>query len=281
MSRFKPDPEIAKAKREAAAAALEAGVAAIHNSDDFASFLRKQARFHKYSFGNVMLILSQRPDATCVAGFRQWQAMNRQVRKGAKGITIIVPMTKKVEDAATGDVERKMFFGTGSVFDISDTDGEALDAGIEYTRISSETRVDLWPRIVAAVEAAGLKISMAADEPAQNGAYGFYRASERKIWIAPTLALDARCKTLLHEWAHSLDERQTGDHRGERETVAEGAAYVAAQYFALDTGDESFAYVAQWAASPATMKAALGEVQHIAAKMIDAIEAAVEAEAAA
>jgi N-terminal domain of anti-restriction factor ArdC len=49
-------------------------------------------RFHKYSFGNVLLIARARPDATYVAGYRAWNALGRYVRKGEKGILILAPI---------------------------------------------------------------------------------------------------------------------------------------------------------------------------------------------
>ncbi len=52
---------------------LEAGVEAIQTSEDFKRYLRTAATFHAYSPNNVLLILSQRPDATCVAGYKTWQ----------------------------------------------------------------------------------------------------------------------------------------------------------------------------------------------------------------
>ena len=61
---------------------LEAGVAAIQTSDDFTRYLRTAATFHQYSPNNVLLILSQRPDATRVAGYKTWQSLGRQVKKG-------------------------------------------------------------------------------------------------------------------------------------------------------------------------------------------------------
>src|SRR6476620_6606823 len=71
---------------------LEQAVSAIHDSDTFRSYLDAQARFHSYSFGNVLLILSQKPDATRVAGYQTWKQLGRQVRRGERGIRIIVPI---------------------------------------------------------------------------------------------------------------------------------------------------------------------------------------------
>jgi hypothetical protein len=50
------------------------------------------SRFHRYSFGNVMLIMFQRPSATCVAGFNTWKSLARYVKKGEKGITVLAPI---------------------------------------------------------------------------------------------------------------------------------------------------------------------------------------------
>jgi hypothetical protein len=106
-------------------ARLEQAVGAIQDSDSFRAYLDVQARFHRYSWSNVALIFAQRPDATQVAGYNAWLKMHRYVRRGEKAIKIVVPMTKKVE-GEDGEPERKLIFGTGNVFDVSQTDGEPL-----------------------------------------------------------------------------------------------------------------------------------------------------------
>ncbi|MHB1612665.1 MAG: ArdC family protein, partial [Sulfobacillus sp.] len=57
------------------------------------------AQFPKYSPGNALLILSQRPDATMVAGFHAWQKLDRHVMKGEHGMTIIAPVVRRKESA--------------------------------------------------------------------------------------------------------------------------------------------------------------------------------------
>src|SRR5215204_709938 len=59
------------------------------------------SRFHRYSHGNVLLIMSQRPDATQVAGYHTWRRVGRQVKRGAKAIAIWCPILKRIEDAET------------------------------------------------------------------------------------------------------------------------------------------------------------------------------------
>ncbi len=88
---------------------LTAQVEQLVGSGEWLRFLTFVGSFHTYSLTNVLLILAQRPDASLVAGFRQWQAKGRQVRKGERSIKIRGFSTKKVTetDTETGDeVER-------------------------------------------------------------------------------------------------------------------------------------------------------------------------------
>ena len=65
------------------------GVRALVTGEDWAAWLRLAARFPGWSFTNIMLIASQRPAATMVAGYQEWQARGRQVRKGEPGIQVL------------------------------------------------------------------------------------------------------------------------------------------------------------------------------------------------
>jgi len=104
---------------------LEQSVAEIHDSTSFRHYLDAQPRFHQYSFGNVALIMAQRPDATRIAGYTTWLKLHRYVKKGERAIKIIVPMYS-VDKDELGEEYQRRFFGNGHVFDISQTDGEPL-----------------------------------------------------------------------------------------------------------------------------------------------------------
>jgi hypothetical protein len=43
---------------------------------------------------NCLLILTQRPGATQVAGFHVWKALGRSAMKGAKGTAIFAPLCR-------------------------------------------------------------------------------------------------------------------------------------------------------------------------------------------
>ena len=66
---------------------LEAGQSSV-----LTQYLGAMAKFRNYSFGNIMLIARQKPDATNVAGLRTWNSLGRFVRRGEKGIFILAPM---------------------------------------------------------------------------------------------------------------------------------------------------------------------------------------------
>ena len=105
---------------------IEAG-----KSETLRQYLKAMGRFHRYSVGNAILIGLQKADATHVAGFRAWQRLGRQVKKGEHGIAIMAPVVyrkRTQQDGSDGDAEHEMIatFKTAYVFDISQTDGKPL-----------------------------------------------------------------------------------------------------------------------------------------------------------
>jgi len=88
------------------------------------------ARFRRYSWHNVMLIASQKPNATHIAGFHAWHKLGRFVRKGEKGILILAPIIRKKAEknghAEPDESSTAIGFRAAYVFDISQTDGQPL-----------------------------------------------------------------------------------------------------------------------------------------------------------
>ena len=127
--------ERAQERMQQALTLLEEGIGSILDSESFARYLRAMSRFHHYSAHNVALILAQRPEATRVAGYRAWQRLGRQVRKGEKGLVILVPLVKRIRSEPDGgdseqeESEERIVtrFGVGYVFDVAQTDGERIE----------------------------------------------------------------------------------------------------------------------------------------------------------
>src|SRR5215469_1196225 len=116
--------EITNRATEHLVRALESGP-----SQALTAYLKAIARFHRYSLQNVLLITSQKPTASYVAGFRTWNELGRFVRKGEKGLMILAPIVRRKTDDQE-DCEETSHSITGfraaHIFDISQTDGQAL-----------------------------------------------------------------------------------------------------------------------------------------------------------
>ena len=133
-------------------AALEAG-----QSESLKSYLAVMARFHRYSWGNCLMIHFQRPNATHVAGFQAWLKLKRIVRKGEKGIVILAPMVgriKAAEELSEDQTTRLFGFRAAHVFDLSQTDGEPLP---EFATVHGDPG-DLIQRLTEFVGARGIAI---------------------------------------------------------------------------------------------------------------------------
>jgi len=114
--------------------AVEQLIAALNEgrSETLTQYLAAIGRFHRYSLRNVMLIASQKPAATHVAGFHTWHKLGRFVKKGEKGILILAPIVRRKNESAeqneTDESSTAVGFRAAYVFDISQTDGQELPA---------------------------------------------------------------------------------------------------------------------------------------------------------
>ncbi len=250
-------------------ARLEEAVAAIQDSESFRRYLDIQARFHNYSFGNTLLIHLQRPDATQVAGFRAWRKLDRTVKRGEKGIAIVVPHVRRRQgDDGTDEEKRITGFGTGYVFDVQQTDGEPLPT-IDVPVLDGEQGLELYDRLADLAAAEGVSLSCRPAEVMPGEVLGYYTPRERRIVVREAAPLQM-VKTLAHELAHHYTGL-TDASRSEHETAAESVAYIVCAHHGLDSGARSFPYVATWSQDPAVFKQMLGTIQRVSAQIIDAL----------
>ena len=264
-----------------AAQRLEQGVDALLESDNFARYLRAMARFHNYSWGNVLLIVSQRPDASRVAGYRTWQALDRQVKRGERGITILVPRVRRIADAPEDDQATNdraegavVSFGTGYVFDIAQTEGAELPTPpvVEALATATDRGAALYDALVRWLERQGVAVQVSDDLGEANGAY----APRRKVVLVNRrlIGADQAAKTLAHEAAHYAASHTPDMPPADVESVAEGSAYVIAAHFGLDSQGYSFGYIAQWAQDKTVLRRNLAAIQKTAQAVIDGLESA-------
>ncbi len=257
-------------------AMILAGVEACRNTVEWQRWLKACSHFHSYSFGNVMLIMSQRKDATQVAGFHAWRQLGRSVKKGETGIKILCPRRFQREDA-DGEIVRGISgFTVGYIFDISQTDGADLPARPTATMTTGDDR-GLLLQARAAAERLGCTITTERPATTSAAAQGSYNPQLARIFIDPSYPPAAQASTLIHELAHHLmtPYRRTDkiDHATE-EIIVESAAYIVCQHAGLDTSSESFAYVATWAGTRPAEEIAtcLTNAQRVARQIIDTID---------
>lgn len=251
---------------------LSAGVAELTDSDRWRRHLDFQSKFHRYSFGNVMLIVSQCPVATNVAGFRTWAKLGRHVRKGQKAIWVLAPMmTTRSSDGPSDDDRAIRGFKYVPVFDISQTDGE--DRPEVCSRLTGDDPGACFSRLIGVARVLGYTVGDAELGPGTNGLCSF---DLRRIEVEVRNSPAQRTKTLAHEVAHAILHEGQRD-RALAELEAESTAYVVCQQFGLDSGAYSFGYVATWAGGGdqaiSQIKASCGHIQRAATFMIDSVTA--------
>lgn len=245
---------------------LEDAVGAIQDSDSFRRWLDISSRFHNYSLGNQLLIAMQRPDATYVAGFHAWLKLGRHVLKGEKGIKIMVPLARKITNDE-GDEERRVTgFGTGHVFDVSQTDGEPLPT-LEVPTLDGDVGAELWDGLSGFAASRGVSVNVVDPGELPRDTMGYYMPATKGI-VVGAYGQRQRTKTLAHELGHHIARV---DDRAENECIAEGIAYVVCAHFGVDTGERSFPYVASWAKDKAVLRTVLGTIQSASATLIEGV----------
>ena len=259
---------------------LVQGFDEIAESDGFQRYLEVMSRFHEYSYGNVLMIMSQRPDATRVAGYRRWQQLGRQVRAGERGIRIYVPYRTRIDDSqsdleaeddrdnATQYVTRG--FGIRSVFDISQTEGEPLPEPPMPRDLEGESPASFWlaEQLRDYLEDQGVLLQLGE----LDGPKGSYNPLLRRIQLQVGMSADQTAKTLCHEMAHYVADHSGGIPRKDAETVAEASSFVVLHRFGVDTSDYSFPYVAAWAQNQETLTQNLSAIQQVSDQLITSIE---------
>lgn len=236
-------------------AALEAG-----HSEQLKAYLAAMGRFHRYSWGNVLLIHLGCPGATHVAGYRAWQRLGRQVRRGAKGIRILAPIVRK--DPQDEQRDRVVAFKTACVFDISMTDGDALP---EFATVGGDPGAHL-ARLADFVRASGIELKHAEQT---GGAEGMSLGG--RIVLQAGLEPAAEFAVLAHELAHELMHREAESRPGSRtvrETEAEAVAFVVCEAVGLETNVAASDYIQLYDGNKDTLLAALERVQQTAAVII-------------
>ncbi len=281
---------------------IEAGIKALFQSGDlekYQAYLRTMSHFHHYSVNNQMLIFSQCPHATLVAGYQKWQnQFSRHVLRGEKGISILAPTPYKIKvekekldpdtklplldaDGNTITEEKEVqipMFRPVKVFDVSQTDGKPLPERVQSPVAELTGNVEHYEAFMEALRRVSpVPIEM---KPLSNDLDGFFSPSKQSITLRDGMSEVQTVCAAVHEIAHSKlhdyakqPNSQPKDSNTE-EIEAESIAYTVCAYFGIETSANSFGYVATWSKDKdlKAFKDSLDTIRKTSSELISGVE---------
>ena len=281
---------------------IEAGIKALFQSGDlekYQAYLRTMSHFHHYSVNNQMLIFSQCPHATLVAGYQKWQnQFSRHVLRGEKGISILAPTPYKIKvekekldpdtklplldaDGNTITEEKEIqipMFRPVKVFDVSQTDGKPLPERVQSPVAELTGNVEHYEAFMEALRRVSpVPIEM---KPLSNDLDGFFSPSKQSITLRDGMSEVQTVCAAVHEIAHSKlhdyakqPNSQPKDSNTE-EIEAESIAYTVCAYFGIETSANSFGYVATWSKDKdlKAFKDSLDTIRKTSSELISGVE---------
>lgn len=284
---------------------IENGIKELFESDKYRQYLSTMSRFHRYSVNNTMLIYMQRPDATHVAGFNKWRdQFGRNVLKGEKGIRIIAPTPykKKVEEIKTDPetnapvldadgkaiIEEKEIripmFKVVSVFDVSQTAGKPLPQ-LAADLSGNVQQYEVFMEALRRASPVPMEI-----KPVARDTDGFFSAKAQSITIRAGMSeVQTVCAAVheiahakLHDYEHMTELADDGEtilvpgekSRNTEEVEAESISYAVCQYYGIETGENSFGYIATWSKGKELkeLRASLETINKTASELITDID---------
>ena len=255
---------------------IEAGIRDIFESGDmdkYRNYLRTMSRFHNYSLNNQALIHLQRPDATLVAGYNRWRdKFSRHVLRGEKGITIIAPTPykKKIEQEKLDpdtklpilDADGKIIteekeieipmFRPVKVFDYAQTDGKPLPERVASPVANLTGSVENYEAFMEALRRSSpVPVEV---KPLSADMDGYFSPKSQSITLREGMSEVQTVSAAVHEIAHAklhnyaLQQPEERRHksRNTEEVEAESISFMVCAYFGIETGANSFGYVATW-----------------------------------
>jgi len=221
---------------------LKKKISEIKNSERFKEFIDFCSNFHNYSYYNLLSIYLHKPNATWVAGIKTWNRLKRRIKKGERGIPILAPIIKKVEeiDKETGEViktEKLVGFKTVYVWDISQTHGKELP--IDQIAKPLKGKAEQYSVLKQLVSE---KFCPVIEKPLGKELKGYTDYSI--IAINSELEEAHKLKTLIHELTHFILHKDANYSKTRKEFEAELTAYLVCRKLGIDSSLYSFDYLA-------------------------------------
>ena len=233
----------------------------------YRNWLSTMSRFYRYSWGNQILIWTQRPTATRVAGFHTWKDLGRNVKKGEKGIRILAPIVRKCEEEQEGETvttRRVATFKCATVFALDQTEGKDLP---ELECNATEGGEELLPALERAAAVLGITLVYKAIPGSADGL-----SKGGTIEIEETLDVPGRCGVIAHELAHEVlrhKERRAETTKQQRELEAESVAFAVLAHFGIRL--ESRFYLATYDITGEMLAASLHTISATARQLIEVV----------
>ena len=281
---------------------IEAGIKALFQSGDlekYQAYLHTMSHFHHYSVNNQMLIFSQCPHATLVAGYQKWQnQFSRHVLRGEKGISILAPTPYKIKvekekldpdtklplldaDGNTITEEKEVqipMFRPVKVFDVSQTDGKPLPEQVKSPVAELTGNVEHYEAFMEALR----RVSPVPIEvkSLRNDLDGFFSPSKQSITLRDGMSEVQTVCAAVHEIAHSKlhdyakQPNSQPKNSNTEEIEAESIAYTVCAYFGIETSANSFGYVATWSKGKdlKAFKDSLDTIRKTSSELISGVE---------
>lgn len=256
-------------------------------------YLNFFSKFRRHSFVNSLLIFIQNPNATRVAGFRQWEEkFHRRVKKGAKGIMIYAPIVskKKGEEDLGGDEEETMItrFKPVYVFDVADTEPIDEKGNLPEepewfdSNTPNETADKLTKYTEIVLEELGINLTKLDAKGGEKG----YSAGDH-INLTSNIEGVGKLSTLIHELAHELmhwkktspfydeENMQTNNTRALKELQAESVSYTVLRHYEIPVQHHA-TYLALWKANKDKIKDNMNLIIKVSKFIIEKIDKVAE-----
>lgn len=274
---------------------LEQGVKELFTSEKYAAWLKTMSAFHHYSFNNTLLIALQAPAATQVASYQTWKKLHRQVRKGEKGIKILVPAPVKVkhEEQKLDPITSKplldpdgrpltetkelviQHFKIGHVFAYEQTEGEPLPELGPDELTGSVPNYESLKKVIMEISPVPVRF-----DSIEGGAKGYFSHIQKEIVIKDGMSELQTVKTMIHELGHALCHDR--DHAGEegfqkdrqtKEVEADSISYTVCAMLKLDVSDYAFPYIAGWSSSKELkeLRSSMDLIRETSGRILDSI----------
>ena len=283
---------------------IDEKIDALINSNDWKEYLKFASAQYRYSWNNQFLIWFQSSlkgfEATYVRGYKQWEAIDRTVKKGEKAMYVLAPMlahrcmqkgceakAKYFRDGRIYICEKDSNHKVGKflvgfkdvpVFDISQTEGEDIPQ-ITLKDKCENAKPEIWDALVSLAESHDFKVIIGN----AKGAEGYCSHDKKEIVISSNADFGYQVKILAHEVGHLLMHKDIKDYQQQRaryETEAEGVAWVVCEALGVHSSEDnySFGYIATWGKdnTKQLVKQSLQTITKTSQTILDYVEARVD-----